>query len=1146
MGRYFTHLHLHTEFSLLDGAITLDNLMEYCSTYTIPSIAISDHGNIFGAVKFFQQAKKRGVKPVLGIEAYVTPDVGVRDNRERYYHLLLLVENEIGYKNLCRLLHFAYTKGFYFKPRIDYAFLKEHSEGLIASSACLGGHLPQLLLQERMPEARAHISMMRNMFGEDRYLLEIQPEYQQEQVLVNQQIVALSQELSLPLITTADCHYYKAEDKYAHEVLLATQTKHKMIDSDRMTFGDLKAHMHSPGEMLALFPGNEDAVYRTGEIADRCNFEFQLGKLFFPEFAVPIEETPEEYFRLLCTKGLQRLFDQKRIMTEQPAVYWERLEREVNLIIQMGFVTYFLVVGDFIQWAKQNGVPVGTGRGSAAGALVAWAMGITDIDPLRYNLLFERFLNPERVSMPDIDIDFCIFGRERVIEYVKDRYGHDKVCQIITFGTMMAKGVIKDVSRALSIPFEEANALTDLVPDQLKITLKEAMDQEPRLGALANSNPTIKKMFDVALTLEGLTRHASKHAAGIVITPEPISEMLPLYVPPRTNDLVTQYAMTELEKLGFLKMDFLGLKNLTLIKRVVDLIAKNHGVVIDPAFLPLDDAKTFDLFARGDTTGVFQFEGSGIRDMLRRLRPEGIEDIIAANALYRPGPLGSGMVDDFIERRHGKQKISYLFPDLEPVLRETYGVIVYQEQVMRIASAIGTYSLGEADILRRAMGKKKVEVMQEQRAIFVTRATDAGFDTKKAGELFDLMAYFAGYGFNKSHSAAYGMIAYQTAYLKAHYPVEFLACLISLEAGDPEKMAEYVQEARDQGIAVLSPDINCSDHDFSGVDNQIRFGLVGIKNVGETGIASCLAEREKKGPYNDLLDFCTRVDLRVCNTRFIESLISAGAFDTLPGNRAQKLAELSRIIDRSIEKKEAQATGQIGLFGSGLPASGEASSEVYVYEPRDDLPMAQKLEQEKELLGLYLSARPLDQYRSIMRWLHTQNFLSAHEQHVKTMMGCCQIKSVREIVTKKGDRMAFVQAEDTSSSAELVVFPKVFTRVSSFLSSGTIMLFGGELDAAASSCKVKVTWMIPMLELFQQHSELIKQITVRLSGEQLHKDRLQELAGRIAPGKTALQLLFSENGSDLRHVPRQKILCDTAFVEYIQAHTEVLEMKLSM
>ncbi|MFI5333515.1 MAG: DNA polymerase III subunit alpha, partial [Candidatus Babeliales bacterium] len=662
------------------------------------------------------------------------------------------------------------------------------------------------------------------------------------------------------------------------------------------TFGDCRVYMRTTDEMLTIFKDHQQAVWNTGVIADRCNFSFETGKLFFPKFEIPQEHTQDSYFRALCTQGLDKLIADDRVPHDDIEQYRARLTLEVDLIITMGFVGYFLVVSDFIQWARNNGIPVGPGRGSAAGSLVAWALLITNIDPIKYQLLFERFLNPERVSMPDIDIDFCIEGREAVIQYVRDRYGHDKVCQIITFGTMMAKGVIKDVARALGFSFEDSNAITNLIPEQLKITLHEAVEQEPRLKELIANNPKAHKLFDLAYRLEGLTRHASKHAAGIVISPEPIDEVLPVYVPPKSNELVTQYAMTELESLGFLKMDLLGLKNLTLIDRMVRSVADNRGIQLNIDKLPLDDAHTFKLICEGKTSGVFQLESSGLQEVLRKLQPNKFEDIIAVNALYRPGPLGSGMVDDFIERRHGRQKIQYIFPELEPILEETYGVIVYQEQVMKIASTIGGYTLGESDILRRAMGKKKAEVMAEQRELFLNRARNKQFDGKKAGELFDLMAYFAGYGFNKSHSAAYALIAYQTAYLKANFTAEFMACLISLEATHAENMAFYLQEAKDLGIKILPPHINTSAIRFSVIDNQILFGLQGIKNVGLASLENIIQERSK-GPFTDLLNLCERIDLRTSNKRVLEHLICAGALDCLPGNRAQKMAELERIMD---------------------------------------------------------------------------------------------------------------------------------------------------------------------------------------------------------------------------------------------------------
>jgi DNA polymerase III subunit alpha len=679
-NKYFTHLHLHTDYSLLDGAISIEQVINFAKEHKLPAIAISDHGNIFGAVKFFQQAKKAGIKPVLGMEAYITDNRLIKDNNNRYFHQLLIVENEIGYRNLCKLIHHSYTEGFYFKPRIDYELLKQYSEGLITSTTCLGGHIPRLLLDHKDEEAGELIDKMLSIFGEDRYFIEVQPEDQADQKIVNAKLFELSKKKGIPCFCSADCHYEHSNDRYAHEVMLAIQTGTTMDDPKRMTFGECRAHMRTTAEMQEIFKDKEDILWRSGEIADRCTFDFETGKLYFPNFEIPIQETEAEYFARLCRTGLEKLFTTKRIITNQPDIYQKRLETEIELITKMGFITYFLVVSDFICWAKRNNIPVGPGRGSAAGSLVAWALEITDIDPLQYNLLFERFLNPERITMPDIDIDFCIEGRERVINYVREKYGHDRVCQIITFGTMMAKGAVKDVARALGLPFEDANAITDLIPDQLKITLSEAIEQEPKLRELRDSNPKVQQIFEVALKLEGLTRHASKHAAGVVITPRPIQEMLPVYIPPKTNDIVTQYAMTELESLGFLKMDFLGLKNLTLIKRVVDLVNNKNNLVaqqngqnpsmdsdyapLDPIFLPLDDKQTFELISRGDTSGVFQLESSGLKEVLKKLQPSTFEDIIAVNALYRPGPLGSGMVDDFIERRHGRQPISYLFPEL--------------------------------------------------------------------------------------------------------------------------------------------------------------------------------------------------------------------------------------------------------------------------------------------------------------------------------------------------------------------------------------------------------------------------------------------------------------------------------------------------
>ncbi len=1005
--KQFTHLHLHTEYSLLDGAIKLDQLIKRAQECQMKSLAITDHGNIFGAVKFFDLCKKASIKPILGMETYFTPDISVKSVDEKYYHLVLLVQNTQGYHNLCKLISGAYTDGFYFKPRIDFRMLERYHEGLIVSTACMGGLIPSLIINNQHKRARQHIQWFIDVFGPQRFYFEVQPEDQPEQIIVNNAFYELSKQHNIKVIATTDAHYLTPEYHRAHEVMLCIQTHHKMEDSGRMTFGQCRPWMRSTAQMLEAFVGHEETLWNTQDIVEQCDFKFQTGKLFFPAFAIPENQTPESYFKKLCTQGFEKLVADEQIPSESHDVYCQRLELEIDLIIKMGFIGYFLIVSDFIQWARRNGIPVGPGRGSAAGSLVAWALEITYIDPIKYQLLFERFLNPERITMPDIDIDFCIEGRERVIQYIRDTYGHDKVCSIITFGTMAAKGVLKDVARTLGLPFEDANAITDLVPDQLKISLKEALEKEPRLQELKKNNPRVEELFDLAFKLEGVTRHASKHAAGVVICPQSISSLLPVYVPPKTNELVTQYAMTELEQLGFLKIDLLGLKNLTLIDRVLKLIKKIRNQDLNIEKIPFDDSATFALICAGKTSGVFQLESDGLKDVLRRLQPEKFEDIIAVNALYRPGPLGSGMVDDFIKRRHGQQPITYLFKELEPVLKETYGVIVYQEQVMKVASTIAGFSLGEADILRRAMGKKKAEVMAQQKEIFVKGANTRNFDSKKSGELFDLMAYFAGYGFNKSHSAAYAKIAYQTAYLKANYLPEFMACLISLEVNDPDKMSFYLEEAKDLGIKTLSPTINQSEIMFSVINNNLLFGLQGIKNVGMAALETILHERIKK-PFVDLLDFCTRVDLRTVNKRVLENLIYAGAFDCLPGNRAQKFAELDVIIERATAKKRELETGQLGLFQTSKTETKEQVQEFYTFAPLSEWAEKEKLFHEKEIAGFYLSAHPLDSYHKLIKKFSCTSFAEVPQMlkqvhSTKEPIVICYgfIRSQRIIFTKK-------------------------------------------------------------------------------------------------------------------------------------------------
>lgn len=1132
MEKHFTHLHLHTEFSLLDGAIRIPKLLVMAKEQGWKAVGISDHGNIFGAVKFFQLAKKEKIKPILGIEMYFTPDARIKDVKDKYYHIILIVKNTQGYKNLCKLLSFAYQEGFYFKPRIDYAQLEKNAAGLIATTACIGGHIPSLLLEGNIEEAQKRVLWLKDLFGPENFFMELHPPDLSEQAQVNQLLKQYSLEWDVPLTTACDAHYLTKEDHEAHEILLAIQTKDQMDNPERFSFGAFQGHIRTTEEMLTIFKDTEEAVWRTGQIADACEFEFEFGKLFFPQFPIPESHTQESFFKKLCLDGLTNLKERGLIPSDQYEKYDERINIEIELIIKMGFIGYFLVVSDFIQWGKKQGIPIGPGRGSAAGSLAAWALQITNVDPIKYNLLFERFLNPERVSMPDIDIDFCIERREEVINYVKDKYGHDCVCQIITFGTMMAKGVVKDVARTLGFPFQDANMLTDLIPDQLKITLEEAIEQEPRLKQMIEANPKIQKLIDICLKLEGLTRHASKHAAGVVIAPSTLAETMPLYIPSKAADeLVSQYSMTDLEALGFLKMDFLGLKNLTIIDCVIKSIKKNHTIELDLDKLPLDDPKSFELLCKGNTDGVFQFESDGIKEVLRKLQPDKFEDLIAVNALYRPGPLGSGMVDDYIERRHGRKQTTYMFQELEPILSETYGVIVYQEQVMKIASAIAGYSLGAADILRRAMGKKKADVMAAQKTQFVEGSKKGNFDEKKAGELFDLMAYFAGYGFNKSHSTAYALIAYQTAYLKANYPYEFMAALISYETDNPDQFTRYLQTIREMGLKLIPPNINTSEIDFSVKNNSIYFGLKGIKNVGLASLENIIAERQKK-PFIDILDFCTRVDLRTTNKRILENLIAAGSMDDLPGNRAQKTVALDKIIELAHQTKEAEKTGQMDLFGLSTQTHSSIPTQptMFTFQPLPEWSDREKLEKEKEVIGFYLSTHPLNSYPQL-QWIKTDTAATCLEK-IKTVTSirepfviCSGLKQNYKVIsTKKGDRMAFMDMEDFSGRFEVIIFPSTFAKVEILLDQYTVFIVKGALDITSTNkCKIKANALIPVEHLFVEYKDFFG-ITLTLPTE-TSTELITTIKTTLSKGTIPLEITFKENTHTLVLQTGYKVDC---------------------
>ncbi|MCM2265335.1 MAG: DNA polymerase III subunit alpha [Desulfuromonadales bacterium] len=1052
----FVHLHVHTQYSLLDGAIRIPDLVERAREFRMPAIAITDHGNMFGAIEFYLKAQAAGVKPIIGCEVYVAPKSrldksGAASSGEASGHLILLCKNQVGYRNLCKLVSTAYQEGFYYKPRIDWDLLAAHNDGLIALTSCLGGEIPSLLGQGRMEQARKRVGEMSQVFDRDRFYLELQENFLPEQDPVNKGLIELGHELGLPLVATNDCHYLRREDAFAHEVLLCIQTGKTMDDPSRMRFSNNEFYVKSPAEMAELFKAVPTALASTVTIAERCNLELDLKTYHFPQYEKPVDKSLDQLLSEQARAGLEeRLVVIRQQRADFNAAdeqrYRERLETELACIKQMGFPGYLLIVADFINWAKDHGIPVGPGRGSAAGSLVCYAIRITDIDPLPYHLLFERFLNPERISMPDIDVDFCINGRERVIQYVREKYGSDKVAQIITFGSMLARAVIRDVGRGMGIPYGEVDKIAKLVPNPTgkKVTLTDAVKQEPKLKELIDKESKVRQLFEVALALEGLTRHASTHAAGVVVTPKPLTEYLPLYVDPKSQGQVTQFDMVHVEKIGLVKFDFLGLKNLTVIDNAVKLIHAGKDPDLDITRLRDDDPASFQLLQAGNTTGVFQLESSGMKELLIKLKPSCFEDIIAVCALYRPGPLGSGMVDTFIQCKHGKRAIIYDFPELEPILKDTYGVIVYQEQVMQIAQVLAGYTLGRADLLRRAMGKKSAEVMAKEKEPFLAGAKAKGFEQKKAEAIFDLMAKFAEYGFNKSHSAAYALIAYQTAYLKAHYPVEFMAALLTEDMENTDKVIKNINEIRNMGIAILPPDINESRRDFTVHESDIRFGLGAVKGVGDAALEAIM-EARSEGPFKSLHDFCERVDLRRVNRRVIEALIKCGAFDSVGGKRAQYIEILDEAVDTGQKLQRERELGQESLFGTEqivIPRGGGRLPD------REEWPENVLLANEKEALGFYITGHPLARHSAAIRRFATCDTAGLSERADKEEVSLCGIVAgLKELTTKKGDRMAFVTLEDLSGFVETVIFPEVYMAAIDLLKSEEPLLVRGTVDA---------------------------------------------------------------------------------------------------
>jgi DNA polymerase III subunit alpha len=1066
----FVHLHCHTDYSLLDGACDIDQLMQLAVEQKMPAVAMTDHGNLFGAVKFYNAAKKAGVHPVIGCEMYVARQGHKSRSDGAYNHLVLLCENQEGYRNLINLVSTAYLDGFYYKPRVDMDLLAQHSKGLIALSACLKGHIAETILSDQYDEAKRLAFTYADIFGKSNYFLEVQDHHLDQDKRLTPQVNRLSQETGLNLVVTNDSHYLRRDDARAHEILLCIQTGKTMNDPNRMRWNTPDFYLKTRDEMMELFGELEDAVDRTWEIAQRCNVTLEKVKEPFPKFDVPQEHTTDTYFEYVARQGFEKRRSRLEAMRAKGSLkhdlaeYAERLDREIKMIQSMKFSGYFLIVWDFIRYARSKGIPVGPGRGSAAGSLVGYAMAITDIDPLQYGLLFERFLNPERVNLPDIDIDFCMNRRGEVIHYVTEKYGREQVAQIITFNTLGARAAIKDVGRVLEIPYADVDKLTKLVPNVLNISLGDAIKQEPGF-AEARKDPRIDEVLNVALRLEGLSRNCSVHAAGVVISPQPLRELVPLYKTSR-DEIVTQFDMNGLEKLSLLKMDFLGLTTLTLIEDALRLIKKRHGVELVPEDLPLDDAAAYEVFCKGLTCGVFQFESQGMRDILLRYKPSRLEDLTALNALYRPGPIQGGMVDDFIERKWGRRAVQYDLPELKELLEETYGVIVYQEQVMQISNRLAGYSLGEADLLRRAMGKKKAEAMAKEREHFVQGAVARGFAQRKIEKIFDLMEQFAGYGFNKSHSAAYAYLAFVTAYLKAHYPVDFMAALLTSETGNTAKVVKYINECRAMGITILPPDVNQSEWSFTP-DAQapggigIRFGLGAVKNLGQSAVEAIGRAREQLGRFRTIHQLAETVDLGAVNRRMIESLIRAGAMDSLEGTRAQKFAAVEGAMEAGQRAHRDRESGQTGLFGE-LMGGAEPHDPPLANVP--DWTEKDKLAGEKELLGFWVTGHPLDRYQDKISELATHDTGSLEGLNKNAEVALCGVlRGITRKRNKEGKPWVALTIEDQQGSVDGMVFASSYERLApQVVEDQAVLVRGLILPEENAPPKISVQDIIPL------------------------------------------------------------------------------------
>ena len=1053
----FTHLHVHTEYSLLDGAARIKDLIARAKELGMEAVAITDHGAMFGVIDFYREAKKNCIKPIIGCEVYTAART-MRDKDaekdKRQGHLVLLAKNETGYRNLIKIVSAGYTEGFYYKPRIDHEVLRTYSEGIIALSACLAGEIQWKLMNGDYSGAKKEALELLDIFGEGNFYLELQDQGLEEELRILPDMKRLREETGIPFVATNDVHYVKREDAIPHDVLLCIQTAKTVDDENRMRFPNDQFYLKSQQEMEQIFAEFPEAIENTHKIAEQCNVEFQFGQIHLPEFAAPDGKQNETYLRELCAAGMQDRYG------ELNGELQERLDYELNTIVAMGYVEYFLIVWDFINYAKKNGIMVGPGRGSAAGSIVAYALKITDIDPIKNSLIFERFLNPERISMPDIDIDFCYERRQEVINYVIEKYGADKVAQIITFGTMKAKAAVRDVGRAMNMSYGEVDVIAKAIPFDLKMTIDKALDMNPELRASYEEDRRVRELLDTAKALEGMPRHASTHAAGVVISKKSIHEYVPLYL--ADKGISTQFTMGTIEELGLLKMDFLGLRNLTVIRDALELIEQNHGVKIDFSRMSLDDKATFELFGSGNTQGVFQFESSGITQFLKNLKPDCFEDIVAANALYRPGPMAS--IPTYIENKKNPKGIAYIHPSLEPILSVTYGCLIYQEQVMQIVRDLAGYTYGRSDLVRRAMGKKKMDIMLQEQEYFVygkdgpdgeveiRGCVRNGIPEKAAKEIYNQMISFAEYAFNKSHAAAYAVLAYQTAWLKTYYPVEFMAALMTSVIGDSAQIAKYIRNCSEMKIAVLPPDINESSKKFTVKDGKIRFGLLGVKNVGEGVIDAIARMIEEKGEPEDIFQFINHIDIHEINKKAIESLIKAGAFDCLNENRAQHLSVYESLIESAQNNSRKNIEGQLSLFqmnADSMKTSGLSGHLPDVANFSKDILMAM----EKEMLGVYLTGHPLSDYADKIEkiatvtsedLMHAEGNTDIQDGMTATMAG--MISSKKTLITKKNKMMAFLQLEDLYGTTEVVVFPNIYEASLHLLKNDGVIVVKGTIN----------------------------------------------------------------------------------------------------